>query len=124
MSLDPVVSLLVAVLVLLIGTVVNRKVYSFPVQHSRPDHRRTAVRRGRVGRLGDDRLPGRIDQTIKPVLLLMFFAGVGMCADLRMLKQGGKALVIFLLVLFPYIIVQNGVGVGSPSCWTCTRSSA
>src|SRR5262245_66620618 len=41
----------------------------------------------------------------------MFFAGVGMCADLRMLKQGGKALVIFLLCLFPYILVQNGVGV-------------
>ena len=41
----------------------------------------------------------------------MFFAGVGMCADLRMLKQGGKALVIFLLVLLPFIIVQNAVGV-------------
>ena len=52
------------------------------------------------------------DQTIKPVLLLMFFAGVGMCADLSKLKQGGKALVIFLLVLLPFIIVQNAVGVG------------
>lgn len=41
----------------------------------------------------------------------MFFAGVGMCADLRMLKQGGKALVLFLIVLLPYIIVQNAVGV-------------
>ncbi|MGH8642282.1 MAG: sodium/glutamate symporter, partial [Burkholderiales bacterium] len=52
-----------------------------------------------------------IDQTIKPTLLLMFFAGVGMCADLRQLGKGGKALAIFLLVLFPYILVQNGVGV-------------
>ena len=51
------------------------------------------------------------DQTIKPVLLLMFFAGVGMCADLSKLKQGGKALVIFLLVLLPFIIVQNAVGI-------------
>ena len=42
----------------------------------------------------------------------MFFAGVGMCADLSKLKQGGKALVIFLLVLLPFIIVQNAVGVG------------
>ncbi|MGK9797799.1 sodium/glutamate symporter, partial [Salmonella enterica subsp. enterica] len=53
-----------------------------------------------------------IDAAIKPVLLLMFFAGVGMGADLRALKQGGKALVIFLIVLFPYIAVQNIVGVG------------
>src|SRR5688572_30050103 len=53
-----------------------------------------------------------IDQTVKPVLLLMFFAGVGMCADLRMLKQGGKALAIFLVILLPFIIVQNAVGVG------------
>ena len=52
------------------------------------------------------------DQTVKPVLLLMFFAGVGMCADLSKLKQGGKALVIFLLVLLPFIIVQNAVGLG------------
>ena len=63
------------------------------------------------------------DQTVKPVLLLMFFAGVGMCADLSKLKQGGKALVIFLLVLLPFIIVQNAVGVGVGSCWTCIRSS-
>ena len=54
-----------------------------------------------------------IDQTIKPVLLLMFFAGVGMCADLRMLGKGGKALGIFLLVLFPYILVQNIVGIAT-----------
>jgi ESS family glutamate:Na+ symporter len=52
-----------------------------------------------------------IDQTLKPVLLLMFFAGVGMCADLRLLKLGGKALAIFLLVLFPYILVQDAVGI-------------
>ena len=54
-----------------------------------------------------------IDQTIKPTLLLMFFAGVGMCADLRMLKQGGKALAIFLVILFPFILVQNTVGVAA-----------
>jgi ESS family glutamate:Na+ symporter len=45
------------------------------------------------------------------VLLLMFFAGVGMSADLRMLKRGGRALVLFLIVLFPYILVQDAVGV-------------
>jgi ESS family glutamate:Na+ symporter len=34
-----------------------------------------------------------------------------LCADLRMLKQGGKALAVFLAILLPYIVVQNAVGV-------------
>src|SRR5690606_15302091 len=53
----------------------------------------------------------QLNQTLKPVLLLMFFAGVGMSADLRLLKRGGKALLLFLLVLLPYILVQDAVGV-------------
>ena len=40
----------------------------------------------------------------------MFFAGVGMTADLRLLKQGGKALAIFLVVLFPFVVLQNVTG--------------
>src|SRR5688572_15443174 len=54
-----------------------------------------------------------IDQTLKPVLLLMFFAGVGMCADLRMLGKGGKALLLFLIVLLPYVALQNVVGIAA-----------
>jgi len=52
-----------------------------------------------------------MEQSTKPTLLLMFFAGVGLGADLKLLKRGGKALVIFLIILFPYILVQNAVGV-------------
>jgi ESS family glutamate:Na+ symporter len=36
-----------------------------------------------------------------------------MCADLRMLGKGGRALAIFLLVLFPFILVQNAVGIAA-----------
>ena len=112
MSLDPVGSLLAAVVVLLIGTLINRRV-SFLSKYNIPDPITggllfavcaSVILAASGFKLG-------VDQTIKPLLLLMFFAGVGMCADLRMLKQGGKALAIFLLVLFPYILVQNGVGV-------------
>ena len=113
MSLDPLISLLVAVIVLLIGTVINRKVKLLS-KYNIPDPITggllfAAVASG-AWALTDFRFA--FDQTIKPVLLLMFFAGVGMCADLSKLKQGGKALVIFLLVLLPFIIVQNAVGVG------------
>ena len=112
MSLDPVGSLLAAVVVLLIGTLINRRV-PFLAKYNIPDPITggllfavcaSVILAASGFKLG-------VDQTIKPLLLLMFFAGVGMCADLRMLKQGGKALAIFLLVLFPYILVQNSVGV-------------
>jgi ESS family glutamate:Na+ symporter len=111
-SLDPVGSLLAAVVVLLIGTLINRRV-AFLSKYNIPDPITggllfavcaSVILAASGFKLG-------VDQTIKPLLLLMFFAGVGMCADLRMLKQGGKALAIFLLVLFPYILVQNSVGV-------------
>jgi len=112
MSLDPVNSLLAAVLVLLVGTVVNRKVELLS-RYNIPDPITGgllfAVCASVVWATTDARLA--IDQTVKPVLLLMFFAGVGMCADLRMLKKGGKALVLFLMVLLPFIFVQNAVGV-------------
>src|SRR5687768_10972237 len=112
MSLNPLSSLLAAVLVLLIGTLVNRRVRILS-RYNIPDPITggllfaaiaSAVHAASSFKLG-------IDQTVKPVLLLMFFAGVGMCADLRLLKQGGKALAIFLVVLFPYILVQDAVGV-------------
>jgi ESS family glutamate:Na+ symporter len=111
-SLDTVGSLLAAIVVLLIGTMVNRAVpllskYNIPdpITGGLLFAACASVALAATGfKLG-------IDQTLKPLLLLMFFAGVGMCADLRMLKQGGKALVIFLVVLFPYILVQDAVGV-------------
>ena len=114
MSLDPLSSLLAAVLVLLIGTLVNRRV-GFLSKYNIPDPITggllfavlASIAAAAAGfKLG-------IDQTIKPTLLLMFFAGVGMCADLRMLGKGGKALAIFLLVLFPFILVQNAVGIAA-----------
>jgi glutamate:Na+ symporter, ESS family len=112
MSLNPLTSVLAAVLVLLVGTLVNRRV-SLLSKYNIPDPITGgllfAVIASVVWAAAGFKL--EIDQTFKPVLLLMFFAGVGMCADLRMLKHGGKALVIFLLILFPYILIQNGVGV-------------
>ena len=112
MTLDPLVSLLAAVVVLLIGTAVNRRV-GLLSRYNIPDPITGGLLFAAVASVVWAMTDFRVafDQTIKPVLLLMFFAGVGMCADLRKLKQGGKALVIFLLVLLPFIIVQNAVGI-------------
>src|SRR5688572_29819412 len=112
MSLAPLPSLLAAVVVLLIGTLLNRKV-ALLARYNIPDPITGGLLFAAIASLVGATLDARvaIDQTIKPTLLLMFFAGVGMCADLRQLKRGGKALVIFLLVLFPFILVQNLVGI-------------
>jgi ESS family glutamate:Na+ symporter len=112
MNLDPLGSVLAAVVVLLIGTLVNRA-SALLSKYNIPDPITgglifAALASAAFAATGFKVV---IDQTIKPLLLLMFFAGVGMCADLRMLKRGGKALAIFLVILFPYILVQNGVGV-------------
>jgi ESS family glutamate:Na+ symporter len=112
MSLPPVTTLLAAFVVLLIGTLLNRRI-AVLAKYNIPD----PITGGLLfAILGSAAWVGTgfvvtIDQGIKPLLLLMFFAGVGMCADLRMLKAGGRALMLFLLVLFPYILVQNCVGI-------------
>ena len=112
--MSPLTSLLAAVLVLLVGTLVNRHV-ALLSRYNIPD----PITGGLLFAVAASialAMTGfmvTIDQTIKPVLLLMFFSGVGMCADLRGLKSGGKALVVFLVVLFPYILVQDTVGVAA-----------
>jgi glutamate:Na+ symporter, ESS family len=114
MNLSPLSSLLAAVVVLLIGTMINRKV-GFLSKYNIPDPITGGLLFAAIAAVAWLAFSFRagIDQTIKPTLLLMFFAGVGMCADLRQLGKGGKALAIFLLVLFPYILVQNAVGVAA-----------
>lgn len=112
MSFDPLGSLLVAIIMLLIGTMVNRKIPLLS-RYNIPDPitggMLFAVAAALLLAVGDFKVS--FDQPIKPVLLLMFFSGVGLCADLRMLKRGGKALLMFLVVLLPFIVLQNVVGV-------------
>jgi ESS family glutamate:Na+ symporter len=112
MKIGAVASLLAALVVLLIGTMVNRRV-SLLSRYNIPD----PITGGLVFAAAASAAWAaaswkvEIDQTLKPLLLLMFFAGVGMGADLRMLGRGGRALALFLVVLFPYILVQDLVGV-------------
>ncbi len=111
-SLGTLASLLAALVVLLAGTLINRRVPLLSRYHI-PDPITGgllfALLASAAAFFGAGRV--EIDQTVKPVFLLMFFAGVGMGSDLRMLKRGGKALVVFLVLLFPYILVQNAVGI-------------
>lgn len=112
MSLDPLTSLLAAVVVLLVGTLLNRRIGVLS-KYNIPDPITGGLLFALLAAVAWAAFQFKVvtDQSIKPLLLLMFFGGVGMCADLRRLGRGGKALVIFLLVLLPYILLQNAVGV-------------
>ena len=47
----------------------------------------------------------------KSDLLLLFFACLGLTADLRLLLQGGSRLIRFLLALIPFLLAQDALGV-------------
>lgn len=113
-ALTPLQSLFAAVACLLLGAGVTRRV-AFLARYNIPEpvtggllFAAAASAAALFGSSGQ--APVALDATLKPVLLLMFFAGVGMSADLRLLRQGGKALGRFMLVLFPFIVLQNATG--------------
>lgn len=52
------------------------------------------------------------DDTLKEVCMVFFFTSVGFQANLKVLKSGGKPLLIFLVLVIILIISQNFVAVG------------
>ena len=52
-----------------------------------------------------------LDTSARGPLLLTFFASIGLTADLGLLRLGGGRLLRFLLVLFPFLLAQDGLGV-------------
>ncbi|MBS0525109.1 MAG: sodium/glutamate symporter [Proteobacteria bacterium] len=51
------------------------------------------------------------DTTTRSTLLLLFFASIGLTADLSLLRRGGPRLLRFLLALFPFLIMQDALGI-------------
>lgn len=116
MSLDPLQSLLLAFGCLLAGRFVTRRVtllsrYNVPVPVT--GGLLFAVLAALGSAAGNVEMS--IDDSLKPVLLLMFFGGVGLSADLRLLARGGRELLRFMLVLAPFIVLQNLLGIGVAS---------
>ena len=52
------------------------------------------------------------DGTMKDLFMLAFFTSVGFQSDLKVLKQGGKALVLMLVLLVLIITLQNLMPLG------------
>ncbi|WP_421327573.1 sodium/glutamate symporter [Aeromonas veronii] len=53
-----------------------------------------------------------LETSIRPSLLLLFFACLGLTANLSLLLKGGPRLIMLLMVLIPFLIIQNAVGLG------------
>lgn len=51
------------------------------------------------------------DMSMRTPLMLAFFATIGLSADVRTLIQGGRAVVIFLIVVVAMLVLQNAVGI-------------
>ncbi|MDN2482839.1 sodium/glutamate symporter [Vibrio agarivorans] len=51
----------------------------------------------------------------KETLMLMFFAGIGLSANIKQLFQGGRLFVVFLGIAVVYIIFQDAIGVAAAS---------
>lgn len=52
------------------------------------------------------------DDTLKEVCMVFFFTSVGFHANLKVLKSGGKPLLIFLVLVIVLIITQNFTAIG------------
>lgn len=55
------------------------------------------------------------DLPLKDTLMLMFFTSVGLSADLRLLKHGGSALISFLICAALFILFQDTLGIALSS---------
>ncbi|MFA7487319.1 MAG: sodium/glutamate symporter, partial [Lysobacteraceae bacterium] len=53
----------------------------------------------------------------RDVLLLYFFAAIGLNSDVRTLRQGGWPLLILVLLAGGFILLQNGVGMAVASAF-------
>lgn len=54
------------------------------------------------------------DDTLREVCMVFFFTSVGFQANLKVLKSGGKSLIVFLGLVIVLIILQNLTAVGLP----------
>jgi len=54
----------------------------------------------------------RFSTELQTTFMLMFFSSIGLSADFTRLKEGGKPLVLLLVIVSCFIVVQNLIGVG------------
>ncbi|WP_449077359.1 sodium/glutamate symporter [Ruminococcus sp.] len=112
-TLDMYQTIAVAVVVLILGTFLKRKI-SFLEKFCIP----APVIGGLIFAIftlicySTGILEIDFDDTLKEVCMVFFFTSVGFQANLKVLKSGGKPLLIFLVLVIILIITQNFTAIG------------
>lgn len=112
-TLDMYQTIAVAVVVLILGTFLKRKI-SFLEKFCIP----APVIGGLIFAIftlicySTGILEIDFDDTLKEVCMVFFFTSVGFQANLKVLKSGGKPLLIFLVLVIVLIITQNFTAIG------------
>ncbi|UCH47758.1 MAG: sodium/glutamate symporter [Betaproteobacteria bacterium] len=111
MELEPRQTLIVAILVLFLGKYLTRKI-AFLREYNLPE----PVSGGLIAsilftaiyRVFDVEVDFSLD--LRDTLLVVFFTTIGLSSKFSTLKQGGKPLVILLVIAVAYLFLQNFVG--------------
>jgi len=111
-DMQPIHVLMLSIFVLYIGFYINRRVRILREYYIPP-----AVTGGLICSLAvfviyaATDVEVSFDMRIRDFLLLVFFSTIGMSAKLRILKAGGKALAILVVVSAVFLVFQNVTGV-------------
>lgn len=113
MELDSRQTLILAVLVLFLGRLLNNKI-NFLQKYNIPE----PVTGGIIASILFSAIYFIFEQSVefalkqRDILLIVFFTCVGLSARFSTLLQGGKALVILLVIAICYLFIQNFTGIG------------
>ena len=113
MELDNRQTLILAVLVLFLGRYLNKRI-NFLQKYNIPE----PVTGGIIASVIFSAIYFAFEQSVefslkqRDVLLIVFFTCVGLSARFSTLLQGGKALIILLVIAVSYLFIQNLTGVG------------
>jgi ESS family glutamate:Na+ symporter len=116
MELEPRTTLIIAILVLFLGRLLNDRIRFFR-DYNIPE----PVTGGLLASVLVGLLYWVADVEInfhmgnRDMLLVVFFTTIGLSSRLEVLKQGGRTLVVLLLLAVGYLFIQNLVGIGVAS---------
>ena len=116
MELEPRATLIAAILVLFLGRYLNKKIKVFR-DYNIPE----PVTGGLLASLTVGLLYWltgleiSFDMANRDMLLIVFFTTIGLSSRIDVLRQGGRSLVILLVLAVGYLFIQNLVGIGIAS---------
>ncbi|MEP4149005.1 MAG: sodium/glutamate symporter [Halioglobus sp.] len=113
MELDPRQTLIIAILVLYLGRFINNRVnllrdYNIPEPVT--GGLLASIFFGLVYWIGD--IEVNFDMANRDTLLVVFFTTIGLSSRIDVLKEGGKSLLILLMLAVGYLFIQNLAGIG------------